>query len=231
MNTRDIDNRVIGAFDELVSEASDSRLLGEIAMQPRRRHEKTIEDLFRSALRSLFDNLLTIPSNQTKESYGYKHDIVASQGAETIVVVEIKAPFTDPPGIRGKTRKPEHLPKDMDALRAALEFGALTAYALITPIGCYPVDSNGAMIILHNAIGKNAKAIKAQYGIQWPTRHDYGTNAANGKPEVDRAIKELTYEQGLRVKRIKGWQKVVLPNPKPNIRAFLDCALYKVELK
>ena len=120
----------------------------------------------------------------------------------------------------------------MNVLKAALETEASSAYALITPIGCYPVDSNGNMIVLNRrSLKKNEEAIKAKYKIQWPTRPDHETNSLHGKQEVDRAMKELAEERRLKVNRIKGWQKVVLPNPKSNIRAFLDCVLYRVELK
>ncbi|MCY4580994.1 MAG: hypothetical protein OXD31_18365 [Chloroflexi bacterium] len=232
MNTRDIDNRVTGAFDELVNEASRSRLLGEIAFQPYGRHEKTIEDLFRTALRSQFGERVRIPSNQTKEHYNKLHDIVVLHNSVTLAKFEVKTPFTDTPGIRGKTRKPEHLPKDMNALKAALETGASSAYALITPIGCYPVDPNVTMTVLNSrSLKKNEEAIKAKYQIQWPTRPDYETNPLHGKQEVDRAMKQLADERRLKVKRVKGWQKVVLPKPKPNIYTFIDCALYKVQLK
>ena len=161
----------------------------------------------------------------------YRHDIIVRRDSRIVAVVEVKTPFSDPPGIRGKTRKPDHLPKDMLALKAALNKGAYATYEFITPIGCYPVDSDGNMVVLHNAIIKNAEAIRKRYGIRWPTRPDYETNPKHGKPEVDLAMRELADERGLKVKRIKGWQKVILPNPKPNIHAFLDCALYKVQLK
>ena len=234
MNTKDLDKTVVVAFGELVSKASRSKLLGKIAFQPDGRHEKTISDWFASFLsKQISDDarVLREESERYAEGNAYRHDIVVKLDSRVVAVVEIKTPFTDPPGIRGKTRKPEHLPKDMRALKAALNGGAYATYELITPIGCYPVDSDGNMVVLHNAISKNAEALKKHYGIQWPTRRDYETNPEHGKPEVDRAMKELAGELSLVARRIKGWQKIVLPQPKPNIRAFIDCALYKVQLK
>ena len=232
MNISDLDNRVAGAFDELIYEASHSSLLGEIAMQPNRGHEGAIEALFRSTLQAKFGKDITVPSDQKGEIYGKRHDIIVMNGSKVIAKMEIKAPFTNKDGIRSKTRrKSTSLPKDMDSLKAALEDGVIGAYELVTPIGCFPVDSSGEMIVLKKAIGKNEDAIKAQYGIKWPTRPDYETNVSHGKQKVDIAMEELAIERGLRVTRLKDWQKALLPSPQPNIRTFLDCALYKVKLK
>ena len=232
MNIRDLDNRVISAFDELVNKASRSSLLGEIAMQPNKRHESVVEDLFRGALQSNFSKHITIPPDQKRERYGKQHDIIMMNGSEAIAKIEIKVPFTNKDGIRHKTRRKSiYLPKDMDSLKAALEDGVIAAYELVTPIGCFPVDSDGEMIVLEKSIGKNENTVKAQYGIKWPTRHDYETNVGNGKQEVDIAMEELAIERGLEVTRLKDWQKVLLPSPQPNIHTFLDCALYKVKLK
>ena len=40
-------------------------------------------------------------------------------------------------------------------------------------------------------VDRNEAAAETQYGIKWPTRHDYETNASNGKPEVDLSMSEL----------------------------------------
>ena len=234
MNTRDLDNRVIRAFDELTSKASRSHLLGEIAFQPRGRHEKTISDLFSSALSEQMPGNVRVYREESKYYAGentYRHDIIVKGDSEITMVVEVKTPFTNRDGVRNKTRKSEHLPKDLHALKSALESEPLSAYALVTPIGCFPVDIDGKTIVLEPSIVRNEKEVKASYNIQWPTRPDYEANPKVGKQEVDRAMKELADERGLKVKRIKGWQRVELPKPKPNILAFLDCALYKVQLK
>ena len=163
---------------------------------------------------------------------GYQPDITVKLNNEIVTVIEIKTPFTNHDGIRNKAgRNSNYLPKDMDVLKVALVNGVSAVYELVTPIGCYPVDVNGNMIVHHNAIKKNEDSIKAEYDIQWPTRPDYETNPKHGKPEVDLAMRELADERGLKMRRIKGWQKVVLPKPKPNLYTFLDCALYKVRLK
>ena len=231
MNTKDIDNHVVGAFDELVRKAASSHLLGEIAMQPNGRHERAIVDQFCHAL-----NVQPIEGAMAfrEESLGgnrFKYDILVRGASGPVVAVEVKTPFTNHDGIRHKTRRPQGLPKDMDSLLAAVDYGAFAGYALITPIGCYPIDSDGTMVKLHQAIGRNEKAVKEAYGIQWPTRHDYETSANNGRQEVDRAMRDLARERKLLVTQLKGWTSVELPSPKPDIRAFLDCALYKVQPK
>lgn len=232
MNIRDLDDRVISAFEELVCWASGSSLLGQIAMQPNGRHEKTVSDQFCDALNEQeLDEARAFREagigNQT-----YKYDILVRRASEILVAVEVKTPFTNRDGIRHKTRRnSKYLPKDMDSLKAALESGVMAAYELVTPIGCYPVDSDGEMIVLDSTIVRNEAAAKTQYGIKWPTRHDYETNASNGKPEVDLSMRELADERGLKVIQLKGWEKVLLSSPKPSIRTFLDCALYKVQIK
>ena len=232
MNINDIDNQIIGAFDRLVCEASRSDLLGEIAMQPNGRHEKAISDHFCDALNEQELDGASAVREATIGSHAYKYDILVRRTSEIFMAIEVKTPFTNHDGIRHKTRRnSDYLPKDMDSLKAALKDGVTAAYALVTPIGCYPADSNGEMIRLDTSIRKNETAVKAQYGITWPTRHDYETNPSNGKPEVDLAMRELADERGLKVVQLKGWAKVLLPSPKPNICTFLDCALYKVQLK
>ena len=57
-----MDKQVIRAFNNLVNQASNSILLGKIAMNPNGCHEKTIEKLFRNSLSSQFGKQLTIPS-------------------------------------------------------------------------------------------------------------------------------------------------------------------------
>ena len=232
MNIRDLDDRVISAFDELVCGASGSSLLGEIAMQPNGRHERTISDYFRDALNEQELDGATAFREEPIGDLAYQYDILVRRVSEMLMAVEVKTPFTNHDGIRHKTRRNSvYLPKDMDSLKAALESGVMAAYELVTPIGCYPMDSDGEMIVLERAIGKNEAAVKTLYGIKWPTRHDYETNASNGKPEVDLSMRELADERGLKVIQLKGWEKVLLPSPKPSIRTFLDCALYKVRIK
>lgn len=230
MNTRDLDNRVIKAFDEFTSKASRSKLLGEIAFQPRRRHEKIVSSMFLGALYAQLSGEMNVLSEEPL--LGYQPDITAKLNTEIATVIEIKTPFTNHDGIRNKTRRnSSYLPKDLDVLKVALVNGGSAVYELVTPIGCYPVDVNGNMIVHHNAKKKNEDSIKAEYDIQWPTRPDYETNSEHGKPEVDLAMRELADERGLKVKRVKGWHKIVLPKPKPNLSTFLDCALYKVQLR
>ncbi len=224
-----VDRTICVAFDNLIQWAEDSALLSEIAAQPNGRQERTVSNHFRNFLYE--QGLGDVLHEETRNYAGqnYRHDIVAMQNSEVVTVVEVKTPFTNHDGIRNKTRKSEHLPKDMDALKAALCSGATTAYDLVTPIGCYPVDSNGRMIVLNpNSIRSNEKEVKVKYKIQWPTRPDYEFSREHGKRQVDRAIVDLAGERNLNVRRIRGWQRVDLPNPRPDVNAFVDCALYKV---
>ena len=141
-----VDKQFSAAFDRLIHWAKTSSLLGEIATQPNGRHERSVSDCFRDCLNEQdFDNV-SVLREETRHYSGqknYKHDILVIQDSETVAVVEVKTPFTNNDGIRNKTRKAEHLPKDVDALKAALEGGVAAAYSLVTPIGCYPVDSQG----------------------------------------------------------------------------------------
>lgn len=227
VRSADIDGRVSEAFEDLVNWAKASSLLGEIAMRPNGRHEYTIANEFCGLLRKRKWNDAILRREYSQGNR--RHDIVAKRNSRMDMVIEVKTPFTNHDGIRSKTRKNEHLPKDMDSLKTALDSGAANAYALITPIGCYPVDAREGMIVRDfGSLTKNEEAIKREFGIQWPTRRDYETT---GKEEVENAMTVLAAERSLKVKRIKGWTKVKLPSPRPGICAFIDCALYKVRKK
>ena len=153
MNTKGIDNHVVSAFDELVRKAASSHLLGEIAMQPNGRHERTIADQFCNALNVQPIEGAMAFREESLSGNPFKYDILMRGASGPVAAVEVKTPFTNHDGIRHKTRRPQGLPKDMDSLMAAVVDGASAAYALITPIGCYPIDSGGTMVILHQAIG------------------------------------------------------------------------------
>ena len=226
----DIDRRVSEAFEDLINWAKSSRLIGKIAMQPRGQHERTIADEYCRLLQTQVWGEAVLHREYSQGTRRY--DIVAAGTSGIDMVIEVKTPFTNHDGIRNKTRKSEHLPKDMDSLRAALDTGASGAYALITPIGCYPVDANEEMIVRdYSSIRGNEKTIKREFGLQWPTRRDYENSSAHGRPEVERAMLELARECNLEARQIKEWIKVVLPSPRSGILAFMDCTLYKVHNK
>jgi len=151
------------------------------------------------------------------------HDIVGERNSRVAVVVEIKAPFTDSGGISGKTEKAHGFPKDVDALGKAMGSGVPLAYELVVMFECYAVNRKGKRIKV-----PNVKSWE-EYGIKWPTEQGY--DPKEGENEVSTALKRLAKGRSLKAKRIKGWDRIELPRPKPNIRAFLDCALYKVQLK
>ena len=166
-------------------------------MQPQKIHEATIQDLFKVALDEHLAGRATA-RRESRQSYPggrtFVHDIVISFDLRRRAVVEVKVPFTNQDGINNKTRRRPHLPKDLDALKAALEAGAPAVYELIVPIGCYPVDEQGEIVVLENAIGRNEKAVKERFGIQWPTRKDY---EAKGKKEVDTAYRKSCFRASL----------------------------------
>ena len=224
----ELDRQVSVAFDSVVKEATNSVRLGRLAMQPEGVLEETMRDLFKVALTEHCVGVVAV-SPEARRNYPdgrtYRHDIVVTLESGKVVVVEVKTPFTNQDGITSKTRKSEQLPKDLDALKAALDDGAFAAYELIVPVGCYPVYDSGEMVVLEDAIRKNEKAVKKRYKIQWPTRKDY---KVNGRQEVDRAIGSLAAGCALEAKRIEGWTHIDLPRPRPNIHSFVDCALYKV---
>ena len=224
----DIDRQVSEAFEDLISWAKSSSLMGKIAMQPRGRHERTIADEFCRLLQRQEWGEATFSREHGDGTRRY--DIVAIGKSGIEIVIEVKTPFTNHDGIRNKTRKCEHLPKDMESLKAALDGGASIAYSLITPVGCYPVDDRGRMVIRDtSSIRKNEDAIKSEFRIQWPTRRDYDTSSKHGRQEVERAMLELARDRDLKARPIKDWVKVELPSPHPSIRAFIDCTLYKVQ--
>lgn len=78
LNTKDLDKIVVVAFDELVSKASSSKLLGKIAFQPYGRHEKTISDWFASYLgKQMSGNSRVFREESQRYADGnvYRHDI------------------------------------------------------------------------------------------------------------------------------------------------------------
>lgn len=223
----DIDGQISEAFDGLTEWAKDSRCLGRIAKTPGGQHERSVTNAFYC---QLLKNEWVDVDLQVEHSQGsFRRDIVGLSSSKMVFAVEVKTPFTNSDGIRNKTSKKEHLPKDLKSLKAALDAGAVRAYYLWTPIGCYPVDSRGQMIVLApNSIIENEKAVKQRFKIQWPTRPEY---ESTGKPEVERAMKAGADEHGLRATKIKGWTRVNLPSPQPGLYAFLDCTLFRLSKK
>ena len=223
----DLDKRVSEAFNNLVKWAEASSSLGKIAMQPNGQHERTISSEFCRLLGNQEWNGTVI--HQEHSQGGFRRDIVALQNTALVFAIEVKTPFTNHDGINNKTRKMEYLPKDLDSLASALDAGAQRAYCLITPIGCYPANEKGEMIVLDSDnVRRNEDTIKKRFRIQWPTRRDY---EASGKSEVERAMISLADERNLEANQIMGWTKVKLPSPQSGIHVFLDCALYQVRKK
>ena len=121
------------------------------------------------------------------EGKARQHDIVARRDSETVVVVEVKAPFTNHDGIRFHTGKTGTFKKDCGVLEVALNGGVIAAYELVVLYECYPLDDNGGVIILDRyGIKRNEECIRGQYGIKWATRPDYDPVA--GEQEVTQAL-------------------------------------------
>lgn len=228
MKTNYIDKQVRRSFNQFLKRASHLDVLGDIAKHPYGRQEATIERIFRENLTQRLEPDIEILLDQYKEAYGPKHDIVGKYRARTAVVVEVKTPFTNSGGIPHKTKRPLGLPKDMNSLKQALRNGVPLAYELVVMFECYALDKKGNIMVLADSINRNERALKDEYGIRWPTKLGYDPH--EGEQEVNEALKNLARKHNLRLRR-KGWRSVELPPPNPNILSFIDCALYKVQLK
>ena len=230
--SNEIDMWVCQSFDELIDRCSDSKmneLLNDIAIKPNGRQEKTVENIFFDSLKCQAPQGVTVAQQSTRAySDGFRHhDILGEYMSEAIIVVEVKTPFTNHDGIRFHTGNDHTLTKDAHALLIALRDGVISAYELITLFECYPVDASGNVVILQNAIRSNEKAVKETYDIHWPTRKDY--DYQKGETEVDSAMGRIADEVGLRAECIKGWERIELTGARRDVRAYLDCALFKVE--
>ena len=220
MNTEltNLDRKVQAAFDRFAGEISCSKLLGKIAKNPDGRQETVIANFFRDALDKEFQAKLKVWLEYPHHRYTYDIAILwPKQKQELIAVVEVKTPFTDSGGISSKTNGTR---KDMKALKVALDTEVIAAYELVTPIGAYPVRSNGDIIDM------SKKAVQHKYGIQWPMSDTY---PVSGKRDVDKAMKSLSAERDLSVTQIRGWKHIDLPRPQARVHSFIDCALYKLE--
>ncbi len=217
MRRRDIDKLVASAFDNLVKKALTSETLSNVALNGGE-HEKEVEKLFHSVLSPQF-GMDTVC--RQKIAYYRKrrkfHDVVVMHGTRKAVVVEIKSIFTDPGGVSGKLSKGKGMEKDMRSLRLALDNEKVRTYELAVLFECFPVNKGGEPINDPDS------------RITW--QREWGYVPRKGEQKGNRELKRLAREQGLKAKRIKGWDRVELPSPHSNIRAFLDCALYKVQLR
>ena len=227
----EIDMWVGQSFDVFIDRSQSSKvntLLHEIAIEPAEGQEGTIENMFLDSLKYQPPQDVVVEPQRT-ETYNDRiriHDIVGEYMSEVVMVVEVKSPFTDQNGIKFHTRKGRTLTKDANALLAALRNGVICTYELITLYECYPVDTRGNIVILKNGIRSNQKAVKETYGIHWPTRKDY--DYGKGEADVDCAMGKIADKLGLRAERVKGWKRVELTGARSDVRAYLDCALFKM---
>ena len=227
----EIDMWVGQSFDGFIDRAQSSKmntLLHEIAIEPAKGQEGTIENMFLDSLKyqALQDVVVGTQRNETYNDRRKVHDIVGEYMSEVVMVVEVKSPFTDQNGIKHHIRKGRTLTIDANALLAALRDGVICTYELITLYECYPVDTRGNIVILKDGIRSNQKAVKETYGIHWPSRKDY--DYRKGEADVDCAMGRIADELGLRAERVKGWKRVELTGARSDVRAYLDCALFKM---
>jgi hypothetical protein len=209
------------AFREFVasSQIDQGGILFQVAMNGKK-HEERITDRYEQALMKNLDGGLRVYREYRRSIY--KHDLVVTDSSGNLrVVLEAKCPMTNHDGVRNKTRKPEHLPKDASAVRSAMGDGAVLGYELVVLIECYglgtdgqPEPANGRSIMQYE------KDARKKFGIQWQTRYDY--SYVKGREEVSNVMKDL----GLA--HIKAWKRFRLPQPsgKRDVEAFLDCALF-----
>ena len=134
------------SFDEF-NEATNDEPLGSdlfrIAVNAKQ-HEDTIRDKFAAILKGNAEPGFHVSTERSVVSgRTFIHDIVVTTKSDLIAVVEVKSPMTNHDGVRNKTRKPEHLPKDSNALRTALRHGAAGAYEFVTLIECYGLGADG----------------------------------------------------------------------------------------
>ena len=231
-----IEGRVTAAYSDLISWAKGSKGMGRIAMQPNKGQEEFIR---RQLLRFLRKRRWKGGTVLDEEGQNPRYDIVMKHQSTTVAAIEVKTPFTNHDGITHKTReyssrselRPGDLHKDLHSLRTALQDGTSVSYSLVIPIGSYPVDVEGGMVVFYRGAKRNEEAVKAKYPILWPTRQDYETNPKHGTLEVDRAMNDLGSDHGLEINRIKGWDKVEVPSPRLDVFTFIDCALFRVQLE
>ena len=228
----EIDMWVVQAFDDFIDHAQSrkmSALLHEIAIEPDEEQEGTIERMFSDSFDQQVPQDVVVKQQHAQAYHGRRrvHDIVGEYMSETTIVVEVKSPFTNHDGIKVHTGNNGGLTKDANSLWSALQVGVIGAYELITLYECYPVDASGNTVILKSGIRSNETAVRETYGIHWPTRKDY--DYREGEVEVDCAMGRIADEVGLQAERIKGWERIELTGARSDVRAYLDCSLFKIE--
>ncbi|MBI4298832.1 MAG: chromate resistance protein [Chloroflexi bacterium] len=203
--TREVNSWMGKAFASFIEESQRTKAgskLFTVAMKGLR-HERVIHDLFAELLRTHVPDSITVITN-----YGRGVDITMSDGSRVVAAIEVKCPMTNSGGVRDKTRKPGHLPNDAAKLAGSLQTGAMAAYEFVVLIECFGVGLHGYPVPVH--------------GIRWPTSSTY--TPAWGEGEVEATMKRL------QMKRIQGWTRVALPKGRTDVAAFLDCALYKMNI-
>jgi hypothetical protein len=213
----------IKAFDELTSFASDpdtGKELSRVALTGGT-HEKVLQDTFVALLSGRATGSESVQREVSGVGTSGRVDIAIMDRGKVLGVVEVKAPMTNHDGVRNKTRKPEHLPKDCERLHEARRSGVPLTYELVGLIEAYGLNSKGQPEPPGvRAIRAYEADISKKYRIKWPTRHDY--RPAHGRQEVDDAL----LSRGL--KTVRGWSRCQLPSMRKNSATYLDLALFQL---
>lgn len=181
------------------------------------RHEKEVENLFRVAIEEQYPEV-RVESQYPMDSF--VGDLRILSNGTWLASVEVKAPMTNHDGVKNKTRKKEHLPKDVGCLECALGHGSASGFEFVALLESYGLDSSGKVIPANaRSIRQYEAEIGAEYGIKWPTRHDY--LHSSGEEEV------CSQAAGLGLRKIQGWKRVPLHKEGTRIGAFVDAALFE----
>ena len=221
-----IGDRIMAAFDAFTEHCKrdpEEKLL-EAAINGGE-HEYRIQEAFCHNLDSTLSSDYSAFVNRSVKIEKYIPDILIGDSRDELIgLIEVKSPMTNHNGVKDKTEdkkgKPGHLRKDSQSLAAGIRQGALYAFELVTLIEVYG-GIGGTESHHGKSITSYEKYIREKFGIRWPTRYDY--TCEGGRAEVNSTLYSLV------LKRVKGWVRIALPLKTPNIQAYLDCGLFRLE--
>lgn len=217
----DVRTAIVSALDSFAdSIRSNANLRGaffDVAVNAREQ-ELRVQDSFRDAISVMLGNTFRVEPEYPVPGTSGKWDIAVLNSQEVIGVVEIKAPMTNQDGIRHKIRR---VSQDVDKLRVARRDGA-EAIQMFAIFEVYGVSSDGdPEPASGRSIRQYEEDIGRDYGIKWPTRHDYSPR--EGRQEVEDACSG----HGLRL--MSPWQRISLSPGTSNIAAYIDCGVFILE--
>ena len=222
MSFRDTTYSAIEALsDELRSNAKLRESFFNVAV-----HARAQESQVQISLRDSVGAVTGLPSSVVCEHPvsgmpNDRWDIAVLSGSDVIGIIEIKAPMTNHDGIRHKTNRAQGLPRDVEKLRIA-RLNGIQAMEVFALFEVYGLTSDGEP---EPAFGRTIRAyerdINRDYGIKWPTRHDYSPQ--KGRQQVEDAC----IEQGLNL--IRDWQRTKLSPSISNVAAYIDLGCFALE--